>query len=241
MADDNPPPDESWMTTYADAITLLMAFFVMLLTFAEYDLPAYEAAAAAIKSEVGNRDETSPISDLQIILQDVATDMQADQVISVSKDKKGLIIEIQAGAFYEPGKAKLKKAAIPVLENLVQVIAAPRYDYYMIETEGHSDDDPISTEMFPSNWELSAARAAAVVRYLISVNVAAHRMKTSGFAETQPKLPNRNEEGVAIPANQMLNRRVNIRITPMTSDQRMFNDEQLLIARRIEQNAAAAN
>jgi chemotaxis protein MotB len=230
MADEyEEPPDESWMTTYADAITLLMAFFVMLLTFAEYDMPAFEEAAAAIKSEVGKRDETSPISDLQIILQDVATDMQADQVVSVSKDRRGLIIEIKAGAFYEPGKAKLKEIAIPVLENLVQVIAAPRYDYYMIEVEGHSDDDPISTEMFPSNWELSAARAAAVVRYLIKQDVAPHRMKTSGFAETQPKVPNRNEDGSPIPDNQALNRRVNIRITPMSTNQRAFHEEQLLV------------
>ena len=215
------------MTTYADAITLLMAFFVMLLTFAEFDIPAYEDAAAAISSEIGSRDESSPTSELQIILQDVATDMEADQVVSIRKDKKGLIIELKAGAFFKPGRASLKDAAIPVLQNLVQVIAAPRYDYYMIEVEGHSDDDPIHTEMFPSNWELSAARAASVVRYFIGEKVGSHRLKASGYAETHPKLPNRNEQGVAIPENQAENRRVNIRVTPMKTDQREMHDARV--------------
>ncbi len=228
-------PDESWMMTYADAITLLMAFFVMLLTFAEFDLPAYEAASAAIKSEVGNRDESSPINELQIILQDVATDMQADQVIRISTDRRGLNIELQAGAFYQPGKAKLREAAIPVLQNLVQVISAPRYDYYMIEVEGHSDDDPISTEMFPSNWELSAARASSVVRYFISEGVFAHRLKTSGLAETQPKVPNRDENGRAIVENQKINRRVNIAVTIMNKKQRAFTDD--LVARMTQDQA----
>lgn len=229
LTDDNHDNTDSWLMTYADAITLLMAFFVMLLTFAEFDIPAYEDAAAAIMSEVGGRDESSPTSELQIILQDVATDMQADQVVSIRKDKKGLIIELQAGAFYQPGKALLKEDAIPVLQNLVQVMAAPRYDYYMIEVEGHSDDDPISTEMFPSNWELSAARAASVVRYFISEKVGSHRLKASGFAETQPKLPNRNADGVPIPENQALNRRVNIRVTPMKTGQREIHDAQVAL------------
>ncbi|NQV43631.1 MAG: hypothetical protein HQ501_01915 [Rhodospirillales bacterium] len=59
MSDESNPINEDWLITYADAITLLMAFFVMLLTFAEYDIPAFEEAAAAIANAVGNRNETS--------------------------------------------------------------------------------------------------------------------------------------------------------------------------------------
>ena len=220
MADENEQDREDWLVTYADAITLLMAFFVMLLTFAEYDIPAFEEAAAAIANAVGNRNETSPTSELQIILQDVVYNLEADQVVTVSKDKKGLVLELASNAFFVPGEADLRPEAIPVLQKMAQAIAAPRYDFYLIETEGHTDDDPISTVKFPSNWELSAGRASTVVRYLETENISPFRMKASGYASTRPKVANRNPDGTAIKENQALNRRVNLRVYPMSLDQR---------------------
>jgi len=223
---------EDWLVTYADAITLLMAFFVMLLTFAEYDIPAMEAAAAAIREEVGGRQETSPIIDLQIAVQDVADEFVADQVVQVSKDKKGLVIELASNAFYQPGSDEIRPEAVPLLEKIAQTIGAPRYDFYLIEVEGHTDDDPISTERFPSNWELSTARATQVVRFFIDQGFVPTRLKATGFAETRPKVPNRNEAGQAIKANQSINRRVNVRVTPMNLEQRAEFDaagERLMI------------
>lgn len=210
---------EDWLVTYADAITLLMAFFVMLLTFAEYDIPAFEEAAAAIAEEVGGREETTPTLQLQIDIQDVVFEMQSDQVVFVTKDKKGLVIELASNAFFKPGSADINEAAVPVLERIVQTIAAPRYDLYMIEVEGHTDDDPISTEKFPSNWELSTGRASSVVRFFEGQGFLSERLKATGYGPTRPKVPNRNEAGEAIPENQALNRRVNIRVTPMSLEQ----------------------
>ena len=220
MSDESDEIKEDWLITYADAITLLMAFFVMLLTFAEYDIPAFEEAAAAIANAVGNRNETSPTSELQIILQDVVYNLEADQVVTVSKDKKGLMIELASNAFFVPGEADLRPEAIPVLQKMAQAIGAPRYDFYLIETEGHTDDDPISTVKFPSNWELSGGRASTVVRYLETENISPFRMKASGYASTRPKVPSRNPDGTPIKENQALNRRVNLRVFPMSLDQR---------------------
>lgn len=211
---------EDWLVTYADAITLLMAFFVMLLTFAEYDIPAFEEAAAAIAEQVGGRQETTPTLELQIAIQDVTFNMQADQVVNVTKDKKGLVIELASNAFYKPGSAEILEQAKPVLEGIVKTIAAPRYDFYLVEVEGHTDDDPISTERFPSNWELSVGRASRVVRFFEEHGFLSTRLKATGYGETRPKVPNRNEAGEAIRENQAINRRVNIRVTPMSLDQR---------------------
>ena len=207
---------EDWLVTYADAITLLMAFFVMLLTFAEYDIPAFEEAAAAIAEEVGGRQETTPTLQLQIDIQDVVFEMESDQVVVVTKDKKGLVIELASNAFFKLGSAEINEAAIPVLEGIVKTIAAPRYDYYMIDVEGHTDDDPISTAKFPSNWELSAGRASSVVRFFEEQGFLPGRLKATGYGSTRPKVPNRNEAGEAIPDNQAINRRVNVRVTPMS-------------------------
>jgi len=211
---------EDWLVTYADAITLLMAFFVMLLSFSKYDIPAFEEAAAAIKTNIGKQQATSPIQLLKLDVEDVVYNMQADQVVKVEKDDKGLVIELASSAFYKPGSADIREEAAPVLEKISQTLKAPRYLPYVIDVEGHTDDDPISTEKFPSNWELSAGRATRVVRFFVEQGIDAVRMKATGFAETHPKAPNRDAEGQPIKENQTKNRRVAVRVYPMSVEQK---------------------
>ncbi len=240
---DAPPEDveekEDWLITYADAITLLMAFMVMLLTFSKYDIPAFEEAAAAIQSNLSGRDSTSPIQLLRIDVQDVVYNMQADQVVKVDTDDKGIIIELSSSAFYKPGSANLREEALPVLEKMAQTLLAPRYQTYAIEIEGHTDDIPINTPRFPSNWELSAMRATQVVRLLISQGMEPIRLKATGYADTQPKAPNKDAEGNPVPDNQALNRRVVIRIYPMSLPEREMFFQKLADKER-EKEASAA-
>ncbi len=219
-----PPEDveekEDWLVTYADAITLLMAFMVMLLTFAEYDIPAFETAATAIKSNLTGQESTSPIQLLRIDVQDVVYNMQADQVVKVETDKKGIVIELSSSAFFKPGFADIREEALPVLEKMTQTLLAPRYQFYTIEIEGHTDDVPINTPRYPSNWELSASRAAGIIRFLVSQELDSSRMKATGYADTQPKAPNKDAEGNPVPDNQALNRRVVIRVYPMSLEEK---------------------
>jgi len=216
------PVDESWLGTYADAITLLMAFFVMLLTFSEFDVPAYQEAAAAIANNVGSgeKDAKSDTQNLKLDVEDVVYEMQADQAVAITLDKKGVVIELSGGAFFKPGTAQLVDLAVPVLDKITQTIKSPKFQFYNIEVEGHSDDSPIRTEMFPSNWELSTARASTVVRFLAEREIETGRLKAVGYAETKPKVPNRDLEGKPIPENQMTNRRINIRVYPMNLTER---------------------
>ena len=212
---------EDWLTTYADAITLLMAFFVMLLSFTKYDIPALEEAAAAFKMTIGKQDQaTSPIQLLKLDVQDVVYNMQADQVVNIDKDDKGIVIDLASSAFYKPGSADIREEAAPLLEKIAQTLKAPRYLPYHVDVEGHTDDVPIATEKFPSNWELSAGRATRVVRFFIDQGVDVVRMKATGFAEAQPKAPNRDAEGKPVKENQAKNRRVTVRVYPMGREQR---------------------
>ena len=214
------PEPEDWLVTYADAITLLMAFMVMLLTFAEYDIPAYQEAAAAIEGKISGRDVISPIELMKQDIQDVVYEQQADQAVEVEADDKGIVIELASSAFYLPGSADFRKEALPVLLSMVQLLDAPRFKAYIIEVEGHTDDDPIRTVRYPSNWELSAGRATGVVRYFITQGMFPKRLKAVGFSDSRPKLPNRNKDGTPIPANQAENRRVIIRVYPMSLEER---------------------
>jgi len=220
----NKKPDEAedWLTTYADAITLLMAFFVMMLTFAEFDVPAYEEAAAAIANNIGQgeKDKIAPIQALKINVEDIVFEMKADQTVDVKLDKKGVVIELSGSAFFLPGTAKLAGDAVPVLEKITQTISAPKFEFYNIEVEGHSDDSPIHTDQFPSNWELSSARASTVVRYFETKGVERGRMKAVGYADTRPKVPNLDANGKPIPENRATNRRIAIRVYPMNLTER---------------------
>jgi len=204
------------MATFADAITLLMAFFVMLLTFAEYDIPAFDEAAAGIAERVNGTPSESPASIMQREVEDAMFDAQADQAVAVNKDSRGIVIELRGGAFFQSGSAKLRQAAIPVLKSISKKINEPKFQCFNIEVIGHTDDSPISSDIFATNWELSAGRAARVVRFFNAEKIVNSRMKASGYGDTKPKVPNLNQEGLPIAENRATNRRIEIKVERMS-------------------------
>lgn len=121
-------------------------------------------------------------------------------------------LQIGSAAFFGSGSAALSNAGKAILSDVAATLVSQEFAAYHITIEGHTDDMPISTPQFQSNWELSAARAAAVVRFLLDLGVPAGKLTASGYADTAPIAPNRNAEGTAIPDNQARNRRVVIRL-----------------------------
>ena len=221
------PPDESWMSTYADAITLLMAFFVLLVSFSKVDLDMLDKVANGVAENFSDTPTESKQNVLQDAIKETVINEGAEDVAKVATDAAGSItLELDSGAFFRPGSAELVEQAIPFLEQIYDEIASPLYTQFNISVEGHTDDDPISTDRFPSNWELSSNRASTVVRFFIAATsrdsrtdinkqpygIAGNRFRATGYADTQPKMPNRDAEGFAIVENQRANRRVIIRI-----------------------------
>ncbi len=203
-----------------------MAFFVMLLTFAEYDIPAFDAAAAAIAERIGNKEPVSTTQELKIETQDIVFQMQADQVVNVAQDKRGIVIELASRAFFKPGSAEFRDVAIPVLEKMTSLLGAPKFACFNIEVKGHTDDEPIATKQFPSNWELSAARASRVVRFFIDQNLQSFRFRAIGLADTKPKVPNLDAEGKPIPENRATNRRINLHVERMNIEEQQRCNEK---------------
>lgn len=223
-----PPPkeeteDEDWLVTYSDAITLLLAFFVMLVTFSKFDLPTMEEVSKGIREEIGHRkgkEGQTPTEALKSGMTDIVATLQANEVVGLGVDDKGLVIELANNAFFKPGTATLREESYPLLESMGELLAAPTYGYYIVDVQGHTDDDPIHTVQFPSNWELSTGRASAVVRFLVDQKVNPKRFKASGFADVRPKVPNRGSDGNPLKENQKKNRRVDIRVYPMSPEER---------------------
>ncbi|GAB6053271.1 flagellar motor protein MotB [Magnetospira thiophila] len=216
------PEDEAWLATYADAITLLMAFFVMLVSFSKIDIPTFEKVAAGIKNEIGmgKADAQSSTSILKMDMSDIIYQQSAEEAVQVGEDDRGIVLEFASSAFYKPGSADIRDQAVPLLGEVAKKLKEPRYQTFMVEIEGHTDDDPISTAQFPSNWELSTDRAAGVVRLFIKLGLDPQRMKVAGYGETRPKVPNRTADGAPIPANMAQNRRVLARIFPASLEER---------------------
>jgi len=233
-----PPPieeqeDEEWLLTYADAITLLMAFFVMLVSFSKIDLPTFEEVMAGIKDEIGKTETVSTTTQMKEELETAVFEKQAEKVVSVQKTDRGITIEMAAGAFFFPGTATLRPEALPILESMSVTFAREKFKYFNISIEGHTDDDPINTPQFPSNWELSAGRSAAVARYFIEIGLHPYRQSVIGFADTRPKFSNRDMTGKAIPENQARNRRVELLLNAMSRKEKgEFSD--LLLEQRIK-------
>jgi chemotaxis protein MotB len=121
-------------------------------------------------------------------------------------------LEISSAAFFDSGSALLSDAGKAILRDVAVNLLSARFRGYQITVEGHTDDTPISTAQFPSNWELSTARASAVARFLLDQRIPAQRIRAAGYADTFPKAPNRDAQGNAIPLNQAQNRRVVIKL-----------------------------
>jgi chemotaxis protein MotB len=121
-------------------------------------------------------------------------------------------LQIGSAAFFSSGSAALSNAGKAILSDVAITLASREFAAYHITIEGHTDDAPINTVQFQSNWELSAARAAAVVRFLLDLGLPAGKLTASGYADTVPIAPNRSADGTVIPENQARNRRVVIRL-----------------------------
>jgi chemotaxis protein MotB len=121
-------------------------------------------------------------------------------------------VEMSSATFFASGSATLSKAGEAVLQDVAGRLKSDELRDYLITVEGHTDDAPIATPQFPSNWELSTARASAVVHFFLDQGIPARKLRAAGYSDTFPKAPNRDAAGNPIPGNQAQNRRVVIKL-----------------------------
>lgn len=215
---------ERWLLTYSDLITLLLAFFIMMYVFSKRDAQKYDEVASHLKTIFtggsgiagkGSVTSTSPLEmlskgassgDMKRQLESEVLDLNREnaegQNISVLSDERGIVIRVLDKAFFEEGEADLRERAKRALDKIVPII---RDGNAHIRIEGHTDNVPIRTAEFRSNWELSVRRATEVVRYLVEKRaLPPQRVSATGYAEYRPLVPNDS------PKNRAQNRRIEI-------------------------------
>jgi len=226
---------ERWLLTYADLITLLMIFFIVLYTLSKVDADKFRAVAYSLNAAIGGgtparldlkQDSGASIvpleNGLNTKLQDMDKNSEAEaQTIQGIKKKiddfvknnglnakvqtnieeRGLVVSINETLLFASGSANITDEALTILQKLSTILVKlPNY----IKVEGHTDNVPIHTSQFPSNWELSAGRAINVVHVLISQNIPQDKLSAAGYGEYRPVVPNSSD------ANRSSNRRVDL-------------------------------
>ncbi|MDH5543170.1 MAG: OmpA family protein [Nitrospinota bacterium] len=202
----------TWMTTYSDMVTLLLAFFILLAAISVVDASKYEEVKAGLIESVSKKKVTKPFHELKNELDKMIKQENLEKEIMVDLSAQGIKLEFSSAALFLSGDAEIMDTARPIIDKVAKSLKVISYDDHKVSVEGHTDDVPINTVKYPSNWELSTARATNVLRMLIEFGIEKKRLQASGFADIAPKAPNRDELGNAIAENQMQNRRVVIKI-----------------------------
>jgi chemotaxis protein MotB len=220
MKNNGAPGAPAWMTTYSDMVTLLLTFFVLMLSMAEMDKVKFEQAVGSLRGAFGIvqsktiRDQKSeiivpglvsiPYDMVQRVYKQVITNiekLELDRDIEVVMDRGAMVLRVTEKILFAPGSSSLKKEAEPVLRKVAELISPLPFD---VRIEGHTDNTPHVGSM-QANWDLSALRAIAVLKYfaenkLLSLDL----LSAVGYGEQRPLVPNDSIE------NRALNRRVEI-------------------------------
>lgn len=188
------PPDEGlpeWFSTFADMMTLLMTFFVLLFSMATLDPVKMADLAASMQDNQINKENRVRIksqSEIKKELKEAIEQMDMEQFARVTSSPKGTTITIDSQFAFNIGSADLKTTIFPFLDSIIPIMK-DQGNRYPIAVEGHTDNLPTSGSIalrYPSNWELSSARASAVVTYCIRAGVPAGKMRAVGFAAQIP-------------------------------------------------------
>ena len=185
-----------YFATFADMMTLLMTFFVLLFSMSTLDpVKMADLAASMEENLAGSARETRvkamTQSDILKGVKEAVEEAQQEtqqEFATVTHTPKGTSITIDSRFAYDVGSATLKTAIFPFLDKLIPIMTDPG-NRYAIAIEGHTDNlNPTGeiAQRYPSNWELSAARAASVVRYCISKGVDGGKLRAVGFADRIP-------------------------------------------------------
>lgn len=226
---------DEWLGTYSDCVTLLLTFFILLYSMSTVDVQKAKSISQAFSVMTGqsansildyqSSDANAPIVGGEAQYQKEGQDSPNEKtekkmydrvkdyvekskltasIADVKSDERGVVIELRDSVLFESGQANLKEGSKDVLDKVNALISTlPN----KIVVEGHTDNVPISTSQFPSNWELSTMRATTVLRYFANdCGQDPSRLSAAGYADTKPLVENTSDE------NRTKNRRVNILI-----------------------------
>ncbi|MDQ7832184.1 MAG: flagellar motor protein MotB [Desulfovibrionaceae bacterium] len=240
--------DEHWQLSLADMMTLLLCFFVLMVSVSRLDMTRFEKVAGSMEKamtrERGKPAEkpavpeplakerppveeppTAPTTpevraaaappgqrDIDLLRREIEAKLagKTGQAEIIQRGET-LAVSLDGAAFFDLASAEIRPASLPLLTDIADSLKGLPV---RITVEGHTDNKPMESWLYPSNWELSSARASRVARFMTDHGVPKQRLAVMGLADTRPLAPNDGPDGKPIPANQAKNRRVVILVSP---------------------------
>lgn len=220
-----------YMLTYGDLVTLLMCFFVLLFAMSSTDAQKFEALMVSFQGSAGilsggtsmsqatmqfdgmPEKNTSVSSSVQLdsmekLKEEIKNQLNKNNLgssVDLNIEARGLVIRFPDNVLFDSGSAVIKSDALPSLKAIGAILIEKSYSQSFIRVEGHTDNVPIKTSQFPSNWELSTARSTNVIKYMINnTQISPERLSASGYGEYKPIANNKDAAG------KSKNRRVDI-------------------------------
>ncbi|MBT4837111.1 MAG: OmpA family protein [Methylococcales bacterium] len=241
---DDRDESNSWLITYADMVTLLLAFFIVLYAISNLNIEKFKLAISSIQNTIHgsasvqlgisasipeviykpikSKKQTEAekiLEDLQEVIENKTLEDQLDAYIEEAR----IIIRIKDQLIFSSGSATLNPTAIPIFDSIIELTDS--YPDYDINIKGHTDNIPINTIPFPSNWELSAIRATSVLRYFIGNGVDPMRLTATGYGDLMPLTGNDSNY------NRAINRRVEFVLEKNTNKFSKKEDIEISIER----------
>jgi chemotaxis protein MotB len=208
--------DGNWLVSYADMMTLLVGFFVLLLSFSTINEEKLEEVKKSITVEFGGTYEV-PFGEIVDRIKNELNKIGLGDQFVIKQTDLGIDISFLGTVFFDTGSAVIKPAADLLLQKLGPIILSESGQFDIV-IEGHTDDVPIGAGLpFKNNWELSSIRACRVLDTFTALGFASKRLTAVGYGETRPIAQNRDSSGNSLPQNQSQNRRVVIKLIRRTT------------------------
>ena len=199
--------DTSWLLPYVDVISLLLAFLILALAMSKVSLHRFELVSAALS-------RTAPPPSLDALKEKIDQMIESQGLVGQVKtavDDAGLRMELKNALLFDSGQADITPAGRTAIEKVVKLL--PTIDQrYQIAIEGHTDDVPIHTAKYDSNWDLSSGRAINVLKIFTTAGISPQRLSAQGYADTRPAAPLQNDNAASHARARSENRRVVIRV-----------------------------
>lgn len=235
--------DESnWLISYADMMTLLCAFFIMLFSMAKLDEPKYDSFKQALSKQFGGQ-YVSSNQDLADHAEQLIQELGLESSTSVRSDPSGVSIAFESTVFFGVLSAEVSSQGTKILSQVIEKLKEQQSrtgKTYKIVVEGHTDNRPVISGKYPSNWELSAARASGVIRMFIAHGFAPKNLTAIGYADTHPQTPISTGKNGMSESDHAKNRRVILRILEPKIDAIPFPDSAKAPAPNVTQTAGTA-
>ena len=196
--------DQPWLISYADMVTLLLAFFIVLVSMSTLNKNKFEQM-----TEYFSKKDRMTLKQMEQKIKVFVLDEKMQNQIGAQLTANGVEVNFKDKLLFDIGKADVKPEAIDVLSKIAALLNTGDIARRKISVQGHTDSVPIKSTVYPSNWELSSARAAKVVKFFIEHDLDSRRFESIGYADTKPLVPELDKK-----KGQSENRRVVMVISP---------------------------